>query len=144
MKCCDILEKFGAPNNVLKEYKYWKIQLRPKQNTLGCCVIILNRHIEKFSDINQEEISELASVVKELENALKKAFKYDKINYLVLMMVDKHFHFHVIPRYEKERNFANVLWKDKDWPKPTSSSEVSEPDPFVLEKIKLEIYHNLV
>lgn len=145
MACCDIFEKFGAPNNVLKEYKYWKILIRPKQSTLGCCVIILNRHIEKFSDIAQEEITELATVVKELENAVKKAFRYDKINYLALMMVDKHFHFHVIPRYEKDRNFSNILWKDKDWPKPPSSSlDIKEPDPLVFEKIKLEIYHNLM
>ena len=37
-------------------------------------------------------------------------------NYLMLMMVDPHVHFHVIPRYAKPRRFADIDFPDSGWP----------------------------
>ena len=51
------------------------------------------------------------------ERKLRDAFQFDKINYLLLMMVDRHLHFHVIPRYAETRSFAGVEWPDPAWPK---------------------------
>jgi len=45
-------------------------------------------------------------------------FDYRKINYLALMMVDPHVHFHVIPRYSEPRTFDGATWTDATWPKP--------------------------
>ena len=41
---------------------------------------------------------------------------YEKINYLMLMMVDRDVHFHVIPRYAGERTHAGVSFPDAGWP----------------------------
>ena len=51
-----------------------------------------------------------------IEAALTKAVGYAKINYLMLMMVDPHVHFHVIPRYEGTRSAAGVRVADSGWP----------------------------
>ncbi len=45
-------------------------------------------------------------------------FDFQKINYLALMMVDPHVHFHVIPRYSGSREFAGSTFADATWPKP--------------------------
>jgi diadenosine tetraphosphate (Ap4A) HIT family hydrolase len=85
---------------------------------LGNCVVITKRHLEKFSDITPEEMSEFAKVVKDIEKSLMQSFSYDKINWLMLMMKDKHTHFHIIPRYQTPRNFAGIEWKDTFEPDP--------------------------
>ena len=42
---------------------------------------------------------------------------YEKINYLMLMMVDPNVHFHVIPRYEGGREWQGREFVDVGWPK---------------------------
>lgn len=42
---------------------------------------------------------------------------YAKINYLMLMMVDPHVHFHVIPRYDGAREWNSREFVDVGWPK---------------------------
>ena len=46
-----------------------------------------------------------------------KAFSaFEKINYLMLMMVDKEVHYHVLPRYSETRKFEGVAFPDPGWP----------------------------
>jgi len=142
MACCNIFEVFDEKNNLIKDYKHWKLLIRNRNTTLGNCVAITKRHMENLSDITPEEMKEFANVVKDVEKSLKKSFSYDKINYLMLMMKDKHTHFHIIPRYSSPRNFAGIEWTDNEWPK---SSHVVKPDvsPAVLQQVKEEIIKNL-
>ena len=45
-------------------------------------------------------------------------FGFERINYLMLMMVDPDVHFHVLPRYGSARTFAGVTFEDAGWPGP--------------------------
>ena len=116
MKCCNIYEVFAIETNKIKSYKYWELLLRNRNQTIGNCVAILKRHIENFSEIKEEEIIELRQLVVEIEVVLKKAFLYDKINYQMLMMVDRHLHFHIVPRYSRVINFEGTDFNDAGWP----------------------------
>jgi diadenosine tetraphosphate (Ap4A) HIT family hydrolase len=111
-------QKFRIPELNIKTYRHWIWSLRPIQSTLGACVISARREEPHFSGMTAEECAELAAVVKDVENRLKSAFSYDKINYLMLMMVDPHVHFHAIPRYAGTREFMGSIWQDRNWPKP--------------------------
>ena len=42
----------------------------------------------------------------------------ERINYLMLMMVDPHVHFHVIPRYSGSREWGGLEFADQGWPGP--------------------------
>jgi diadenosine tetraphosphate (Ap4A) HIT family hydrolase len=53
-----------------------------------------------------------------IERALKQAVGYAKMNYLMLMMVDPHVHFHIFPRYEGSRLLDGQPFDDKGWPGP--------------------------
>jgi len=140
--CCNIWEKFDAENNLIKEYKYWRLLIRKKQIKLGSCVAITKRHMASFSEITNEEMQEYAQVVRDTEKALKKAFDYDVIHHLMLMFFDKHTHFHIIPRYEKPRDFADMKWEDDFQPNPLLQKEkpVSQE---ILDKIKEEIKNKI-
>ena len=69
-----------------------------------------------FGDLPAAAHAELKTVTVAIETALAKAVGYDKINYLMLMMVDPHVHFHVIPRYEGSRTAAGLTIADAGWP----------------------------
>ena len=112
------LEKFGYPDSVIKSYRYWSVLLRPQQVTLGSLILGSHSQAEVFSDLSVEAMTELSIIVKHIENSLTHCFKYNKINYLMLMMVDPHVHFHVIPRYENPVEFESITSIDAGWPGP--------------------------
>ncbi|NND64612.1 MAG: HIT family protein [Gammaproteobacteria bacterium] len=112
------IEKFDFPDNVIRDYRYWTVMMRPKQITLGCLVIACKEQGERLPDLSMEAFAELQHVTGEVESTLETLFDYDKINYCALMMVDKHVHWHVIPRYASEREAVGVVFEDQNWPKP--------------------------
>jgi diadenosine tetraphosphate (Ap4A) HIT family hydrolase len=132
-------QKFRIPEFTVREYSHWIWSLRPLHSTLGAGVISARRYAPHFSDMTAEECAELATVVKDVEGRLKAAFAYDKINYLMLMMVDPHVHFHVLPRYAGPRDFAGATWADKGWPKQPDSTAGAELTPEQAKAMKAKI-----
>ncbi len=110
------IEKFGYPATLLKEWDHWLLLLRPAQPTLGSCILAAKSDATAFGDLEPAAHAELATITKEVESTLHRAVDYAKINYLMLMMVDPHVHFHVIPRYEGGRAFEGVDYVDAGWP----------------------------
>lgn len=98
----------------VKSYSHWTLEVSFRQHTLGCFIIFANRHIEKISDLENEEIIELKRVMEELEITLSKieTFKPDRFNYLQLGNGLHHLHLHAIPRYANLRNYMNKVWVD--------------------------------
>lgn len=132
-------EKFNVNNYLITKSNHWRLSLRPYQATLGSAILSLNRPCENFSDITTEESADLKEIVSYTEKRLKLAFDYDKINYLMLMMVDPHLHFHVIPRYSKDIEFAGNHWTDSNWPTAPDlgGKELNDKDAAkIIEKIR--------
>jgi diadenosine tetraphosphate (Ap4A) HIT family hydrolase len=94
----------------------WTLSVRPNQPTLGACVISLNRHALHLSDVTSSEMAELAEIISKFEGAIKSSFNHNIMNYLMLMMVDHHVHYHAVPRYGGERRFSGLVWVDNGWP----------------------------
>lgn len=112
------IEKFGFPATLIRDYRYWVVLLRPAQPTLGSLILAAKSDATAFGDLPPEAHAELATVTKEIETALSGVVRYQKLNYLMLMMVDPHVHFHVIPRYEGERERDGISITDAGWPGP--------------------------
>jgi diadenosine tetraphosphate (Ap4A) HIT family hydrolase len=108
--------KFQVDEHLVLRTTAWSWSIRPAQATLGSGVLSLNRYAARFSDVTASEMADLAALLTKLEQALQSAFACEAINYLMLMMVDKHVHFHVIPRYPAGRRFADLEWLDSGWP----------------------------
>jgi diadenosine tetraphosphate (Ap4A) HIT family hydrolase len=111
-----ILKTFDYENLLIKEYDHWYLLLRKKQVTLGSMILIEKDFKKKYGDISLKSHVEFGLVVKEIEDALKSLFCYDKINYLMLMMVDPEVHYHVLPRYSKNVIFDKIKFIDTGWP----------------------------
>ncbi|MDT8281400.1 MAG: HIT family protein, partial [Gammaproteobacteria bacterium] len=68
-----------------------------------------------FGDLPDGAHAELARITRDIETAVSR-FGNQKINYLMLMMVDPHVHFHVIPRYAASVVFDDITFTDPGWP----------------------------
>jgi diadenosine tetraphosphate (Ap4A) HIT family hydrolase len=109
--------KFGAPLTTICQYQHWSVLLRPAQATLGCLILVAHEPVQAFSALSPASFTELHEVTTEIESALGKAFHYEKLNYLMLMMVDPDVHFHVIPRYAEIKQFNEQDFIDPGWPR---------------------------
>jgi diadenosine tetraphosphate (Ap4A) HIT family hydrolase len=116
--CCAIWSTFGYPGGEILSTEHWCVVIRQKQVTLGALVLISKRHVEALSTLEPDEAAELPNATTALEARLRAAFAPDKINYLALMMVDPHLHFHVIPRYEQPRTVHGYTFQDAAWGGP--------------------------
>ena len=110
--------KFGFPDTLIREYPHWVVLLRPAQVTLGSLVLAAKSDATAFGALPADAHAELATITKDIEASLLAEIGYDKINYLMLMMVDPHVHFHVFPRYQGARTLAGVTIEDAGWPGP--------------------------
>ena len=54
--------------------------------TVGSLVLVCKEDAERVSDVSAEAFAEMKTVTTDLKTAPQKAFSYDKINYLLLMM----------------------------------------------------------
>lgn len=108
--------KFGYPESRIHDYESWSVLLRPGQATLGALVLVARDPVTAFADLPDRAFAELPVVIRDIERALAAAFSYDKINYLMLMMVDREVHAHVLPRYAAPREFAGQTFIDPGWP----------------------------
>lgn len=128
-------EKFKVEDLLIVQTDYWRWSVRPLQCTVGAGILSLKRPAESMSELTLEEGKDLVVITKIIEATLKKAFNMEKMNYIMLMMVDYHIHYHVIPRYAQDKVFADTNFKDLGWPKPPVLD--AEPlDIGVLHKIR--------
>ncbi len=136
----ETLQKFGDPHTRLKLFDQWVVLLRPQQVTLGSLVIVSSEKASAFSQLSRGAFSEFQDVVVFVEQLLGQAFSYEKINYLMLMMVDPDVHFHVFPRYSGPRHFSEHEFLDHGWPGPPNLKQVNvtndELQQSILEYLK--------
>ena len=110
--------KFGDPVTRIAQSDSWTVLLRPKQPTFGSLVLICREPVQAFAEVSAAGFAELRGIIATIEAVLRGFVAYEKINYLMLMMVDRDVHFHVIPRYSGSRNFGALAFPDTGWPGP--------------------------
>lgn len=121
-------EKFGWPRTRIAETDHWAVMLRPDQPTLGSLVLACKEPAKAFSEVSVEGCADLARATRGVETMLSGAIDHDKINYLMLMMVDPDVHFHVIPRYRTPRALDDLEIPDAGWPGPPALGQFRTPD----------------
>ena len=123
------LTKFGYPGSLIRDYRQWCVLLRPAQVTLGALILGAKSEVTAFSDLPETAFTELHHVTRDIESSLASFRPFGRINYLMLMMVDPHVHFHVIPRYEGGRSGGGLTRDDAAWPGPPNLGHAVTPEP---------------
>ena len=122
------IEKFGYPATLVREYAHWVLLVRPAQVTAGSLILAAKSDATAYGALPPAAFTEQGVIIAELEQKLRKTVKMDKINYLMLMMVDPHVHFHIFPRYRGARSFAGLMLTDHGWPGPPDLNSAVELD----------------
>ena len=127
--------KFGYPETLIAEYPEWLVLLRPQQVTAGALVLAHHGDEQAFSDLSPAAFAGLEHAIRDIERNLKALVQYERINYLMLMMVDPHVHFHVIPRYAGSRAIAGMEVADHGWPRTPELTKFPQPAAADLARI---------
>ena len=118
--------KFGFPHTKVAETAHWLVLVRPQQPTFGALVLVCKEDAKAFSDLSPAAFGDLKTAVDGVEALLRHTVAYERLNYLMLMMVDPDVHFHVLPRYPGERRHAGHTFTDAGWPgAPALASHVA-------------------
>jgi diadenosine tetraphosphate (Ap4A) HIT family hydrolase len=133
------IEKFGYPATLIKEFDHWVVLLRPAQVTLGSLVLAAKSDVTAYGALPREAFAEQADAVAAVEQALAAFASYERINYLMLMMVDPNVHFHVIPRYSGSRLWSGIEFPDSGWPGPPQLGNSLALSPEQIAKLKAEL-----
>ena len=133
------IEKFGWPATLIAEFDHWLVLLRPAQPTLGSLVLAARSDATAFAELPGEAHAELKRVTGAIEAALARFTGYARLNYLMLMMVDPHVHFHIVPRYEGAREWGGVAFPDAGWPAVPQLGEAVKLEPAQREALVAEL-----
>jgi diadenosine tetraphosphate (Ap4A) HIT family hydrolase len=109
---------------------------------LGSLVLVAKSDATAFGQLPPGAHAELSTITSDIEVMLAREISYDRINYLMLMMVDPHVHFHVFPRYETRRTFAGEEFVDAGWPGPPDLKSGRQLDPAASEQLRNQLSVN--
>jgi diadenosine tetraphosphate (Ap4A) HIT family hydrolase len=138
----ETIKKFGYPATLIKEFEHWLILLRPAQPTLGSLVLAAKSDATAYSKLPRAAFAEQADAVAAIERSLGNFCSYERINYLMLMMVDPHVHFHVIPRYSRPREWNGIEFADAGWPGPPQLGNAFQLSFEQIESLEIELSAN--
>ncbi len=124
------IKEFSTGYAVLGDYQYFK----------GYCLFLGKLHKTELHQLEQKFKLKFLDEMSQLAKAVYKTFKPDKLNYELLGNRDKHLHWHIFPRYKKEKNFNKPLW--------LTSKKVRQAKKYILDerevnKVILKIRKNL-
>lgn len=135
----ETIVKFGYPETLVAESAHWVILLRPRQATLGALILAHKGQATSWGQIEAGAFEELKKITSDIEHALSKAVGFKKLNYLMLMMVDPQVHFHVLPRYDRDQTFADIVFPDSGWPGPPNLGYAPDLNPGAFERLRQHI-----
>ena len=137
------IEKFGYPATLVREYGHWLVLVRPAQVTLGSLVLAAKSDATAFGELSRDAFTEQAAVIAAIEAGLAAFCAYERINYLMLMMVDPHVHFHVIPRYSGTRAWGGIEIADTGWPGPPDLKSAIALPPSQISLLREELANHI-
>lgn len=113
---CDIAgDTADRENFVLQRHENWYIIVNRYPYTTGHVMIVVNRHVERFSDLTGPEGEALPGLIARCESALDMAYHPDGVNVGVNLGrsagagIVGHLHVHLVPRWQGDTNFMSSI-----------------------------------
>ena len=122
---------------------HWTLVLNENQATLGRVFFALNRHETDIAALSDAEVLSLWAFVREAKTALSALFAPDHFNYLFLMNLTPHVHFHLFPRYAEPAVFAGQTFPDSRYGDHYDPAESRALDPAAEEQLVAALRHAL-
>ena len=98
---------------------HWSVYLADRQDYVGRCILVLNRHCGGLSELDISEWSELKTIIDRLEYIYKEVLGAELSNWSCLLnnfykeaIPNPHLHIHVRPRYKNAVIINNHAYID--------------------------------
>ena len=108
-------------SKVIFRGKNWAL-LFHKQDYLGRCILVTNRHVNNFSKLNDDEVIDLRNMLSALESELKDLYDCTMLNWSCNMnntfsedSPNPHVHIHIRPRYKNRVTINEINYIDKEF-----------------------------
>ena len=129
---------------LVKEYTYWLVSVHENQGYLGRCIVWCKREDAlSLADATEAEQKELITILRELQEATKRAFQADWFNYAFLGNETRHLHGHFVPRYSAPHQFEGITFTDERWGHNYKTDHNFVTPPEVLEAIRIKLKDEL-
>lgn len=103
---CKIVDK-KIKSNVLYEDDTFLVFLDNSPIEAGHMLIVPKKHVVDYSDIDDETFKKMNQIIKNMINLLKEKLKIDGVKICQnngICQEVKHYHFHIIPKYNNKIN----------------------------------------
>lgn len=127
----ELLAKFGIK---ICDLEVSQLILFKEQSHPGRVIVAYKDHVSELVDITDEERNLFFKDVARAAKAIHKAFNPDKVNYGAYGDGGCHLHFHLVPKYKDEFEWATVFQMNPG-AKYLSDEEYTE----MIEKIKANL-----
>lgn len=135
---CDKLKGFENDETFIMKLKFGSLFLHWNQSYMGRCLYIPNVHADDFLDIDYELFSNLNKEMLLICRAIERVCHPDLINFASLGNAVRHFHYHIIPRYQHDPN-----WGSPPWPAAEKKLTKEEYDTLIaMIRTELEEFHD--
>jgi len=118
---------------------HWTLILNENQATLGRAFFALDRHETDVAALTGDELAALWALLRETKQALSSLFAPDHFNFMFLMNLTPHAHFHIFPRYAAPREFAGQTWEDSRFGGHYDPDESRAVDDGMMDALRHEI-----
>ena len=122
---------------------HWTLVCNENQATLGRVFFALNRHETDVAALTEAELISLWAFLRETKQALTALFAPDHFNYMFLMNLTPHAHFHIFPRYAAPREFAGQSWADSRFGDHYDPDEARAVDDATLDALASALRHEI-
>ena len=122
---------------------HWTLMLNENQATLGRVFFALNRHETDIAALTEGELLSLWAFLRETKQALTALFAPDHFNYMFLMNLTPHAHFHIFPRYAGPREFAGQTWADARFGDHYDPDAARAIDDTVMDALASVLWHEI-
>ena len=120
---------------VVRESAHWTLVLNENQATVGRVFFALRRHETDIAALTPAEVAELWALVGAAKAALTALFAPDHFNYMFLMNLTPHVHFHIFPRYAAPREFGGQTYTDTRYGDHYDPAETRRADDATLDAL---------
>ncbi len=131
--CELVMGKHNEPTFVF-EFSRTLLYLNWDQSYKGRSFLILKNHIQDLLRLIPTEVTAIMREITLTEQAIRKAFDAQMVNYLFMGNRSMHMHIHLVPRYFDDPNFGNSPFLDT---KNTEKPQLTDAEYLLLgEKLK--------
>lgn len=130
--------------DILWQDDFCRVVLLHDSDYPAYCRVELIAHVKEMTDLPPADRARTMKVVFAVESAVREVIQPDKINLASLGNKTPHMHWHVLPRFERDKHFPNSHWgaavRDCQ-AQPLSEIVRAQLQKMVIERVECALKH---